>query len=166
MLPPFMLPSRRSTSRWTCACWPFALALSVVTGVLFGLAPALQATKPDLAGAMKEGGRGRPATAARRRLRSALVVVEVALAFILLAGGGLLVRSFFQMMNVELGFDATNVLTLRLPIASDRFATADAADGATCGSSSTRVDARARRARRRGDRRAAAARASTTACRS
>ena len=51
-------------------------------------------------------------------------MIEVALAFILLSGGGLLVRSFFQMMRVELGFDATNVLTMRLPIAGDRFATA------------------------------------------
>ena len=75
---------------------------------------------------MKEGGRGSAGDGGRRRLRSALVVIEVALAFILLSGGGLLVRSFFQMMQVELGFDPTNVLTMRLPIASDRFATPEA----------------------------------------
>ena len=74
---------------------------------------------------MKEGGRGSSGDTGRRRLRSALVVVEVALAFILLAGGGLLVRSFFQMMNLPLGFDATNVLTLRLPIPGDRFPDAE-----------------------------------------
>ena len=72
---------------------------------------------------MKEGGRGSSGEGGRRRLRSALVIVEVALAFILLAGGGLLVRSFFEMMNVALGFDPTNVLTLRLPVANTRFAT-------------------------------------------
>src|SRR5262249_7948440 len=55
-----------------------------------------------------------------------LVVVEMALAFMLLVGSGLLVRSFFRMMNVELGFDATNVLTMQLPIASDRFASPSA----------------------------------------
>src|SRR5262249_52644139 len=73
----------------------------------------------------KEGGRGASGDSGRRRLRSALVVVEVALAFVLLAGGGLLIRSFFQMMNVPLGFDPTNVLTLRLPIAGTRFANPD-----------------------------------------
>src|SRR5262249_55556348 len=100
----------------------FTFALSIVTGVLFGLAPALHATHTDLSSAMKEGGRGSSGDGGRRRLRSALVVVEVALAFMLLAGGGLLVRSFFAMMNVPLGFDPTNVLTMRLPIPNDRFA--------------------------------------------
>jgi putative ABC transport system permease protein len=125
MLPPFSLPSAVKVDI-DVRVLGFALVLSVVTGLVFGLAPALSATKPDLAGAMKEGGRGSSGDGARRRLRSALVVVEVALAFILLAGGGLLVRSFFQMMQVELGFDATNVLTMRLPIASDRFASPSA----------------------------------------
>ena len=125
MLPPFMLPAAVKVEM-DVRVLAFALVLSLVTGLVFGLAPALSATKPDLAGAMKEGGRGSSGDGARRRLRSALVVVEVALAFILLAGGGLLVRSFFQMMQVELGLDATNVLTMRLPVASDRFATPSA----------------------------------------
>jgi putative ABC transport system permease protein len=122
LMPPFTLPRDVSVEMdWRLVS--FTLALSVATGILFGTAPALHATKPDLASAMKEGGRGASGDGRRRRLRSALVVVEVAAAFILLAGGGLLVRSFFQMMNVELGFDATNVLTMRMPIARDRFAT-------------------------------------------
>jgi putative ABC transport system permease protein len=124
MLPPFFLPAAADVQMDTRLLL-FALVLTVTTGLVFGLAPALSATKPDLSSAMKEGGRGSSGDTGRRRLRSALVVVEVALAFILLAGGGLLVRSFFQMMNVPLGFDATNVLTLRLPIASDRFADGD-----------------------------------------
>jgi putative ABC transport system permease protein len=124
MLPPFFLPAVANVVMDT-RLLAFAFVLSVATGLIFGLAPALQATKPDLASAMKEGGRGSSGDTGRRRLRSALVVVEVALAFILLAGGGLLVRSFFQMMNVPLGFDATNVLTLRLPMAGDRFSTGD-----------------------------------------
>jgi putative ABC transport system permease protein len=124
MLPPFFLPSVADV-RMDVRVLAFTLALSVVTGMLFGLAPALQVTSPDLSSAMKEGGRGASGDSGRRRLRSALVVVEVALAFELLAGGGLLIRSFFQMMNVPLGFDPTNVLTLRLPIASTRFGSSD-----------------------------------------
>jgi putative ABC transport system permease protein len=120
ILPPFTLPAAVRVDM-DLRVLAFALALSVATGLVFGLAPALSATKPDLAGAMKEGGRGASGDGARRRLRSALVVTEVALAFILLAGGGLLVRSFFQMMRVELGLDPTNVLTMRLPVANDRF---------------------------------------------
>jgi len=120
MLPPFYLPAVATVAMDTRVL-AFALALSVVTGLAFGLAPALHSSRPDLADAMKEGGRGSAGDGGRRRLRNALVVVEVALAFLLLAGSGLLIRSFFRMMNVPLGFDATNVLTLSLPIASDRF---------------------------------------------
>ena len=121
-LPPFTLPRDVSVAM-DARVLAFTLALSLVTGILFGLAPALHATKPDLVGAMKEGGRGSSGDSGRRRLRSALVVIEVALAFMLLVGGGLLVRSFFRMMDVDLGFNPTNVLTMRLPIANDRFAT-------------------------------------------
>ncbi len=121
-LPPFTLP-RDVTVSMDVRVLGFAMVLSIATGLVFGLAPALSATKPDLSSAMKEGGRGSSGEGGRRRLRSALVVVEVGLAFILLAGGGLLVRSFFEMMNVALGFDPTNVLTLRLPVANTRFAT-------------------------------------------
>jgi putative ABC transport system permease protein len=121
-LPPFTLP-RDVTVSMDVRVLGFAMVLSIATGLVFGLAPALSATKPDLSSAMKEGGRGSSGEGGRRRLRSALVIVEVALAFILLAGGGLLVRSFFEMMNVALGFDPTNVLTLRLPVANTRFAT-------------------------------------------
>jgi putative ABC transport system permease protein len=120
MLPPFYLPAVATVGMDGRALM-FAAALSIATGLAFGLAPALQASRPDLADAMKEGGRGSAGDRGRRRLRSTLVVVEVALAFLLLAGSGLLIRSFFQMMNAPLGFDATNVLTLSLPIAPDRF---------------------------------------------
>ena len=102
MLPPFYLPAAIDVEM-DVRVLAFTFALAVTTGIVFGLAPALSATKPDLAGAMKEGGRGAAGDSGRRRLRSALVVVEVALAFILLTGGGLLVRSFFRMMDVELG---------------------------------------------------------------
>jgi predicted permease len=120
IVPPFTLP-RDANVTMDPRVLAFALALSLATGVIFGLAPALHATKPDLSGAMKEGGRGSSADSGRRRLRSTLVVVEVALSFMLLVGAGLLVRSFFQMMRVDTGFDSTNVITAGLPIASSRF---------------------------------------------
>jgi putative ABC transport system permease protein len=99
----------------------FTLALSVFTGILFGLAPAIHATQLDLAGSMKEGGRGASAGGVRQRIRGALVVTEVALAFVLLTGAGLLIRSFFRMQQVDPGFDSTNVITAGLPIPDRRF---------------------------------------------
>jgi putative ABC transport system permease protein len=99
----------------------FGLAVSMLTGLLFGLAPAIHATSPDLVGSMKEGGRGATTGAARKRVRDVLVVAEVALAFLLLVGSGLLMRSFFRLLSVEQGFDSTNVLTMGLPIATSRF---------------------------------------------
>jgi putative ABC transport system permease protein len=120
-LPPFTLP-RDVSVRMDGRVLVFALTLSVVTGILFGLAPALHAARTDLSGAMKEGGRGASGDSGRRRLRSSLVVVEVALAFVLLVGSGLLVRSFFEMMNTDTGFDASNVITMGVPIPNNRFA--------------------------------------------
>ncbi len=122
LVPPFTLP-RDASVTMDARVLAFTLLLSVATGVVFGLVPALHATTPDLTAAMKEGGRGASGDAGRRRFRGALVVVEIALSFVLLVGAGLLVRSFFAMMQVELGFDATNVLTMRVPIASNRFDT-------------------------------------------
>ena len=99
----------------------FALVISVATGLVFGMAPAWQATSPDLAGSMKDGGRGSTGSAARKRLRDVLIVMEVALAFVLLVGSGLMMRSFFRLLNVETGFDSTNVLTMVLPNSPQRF---------------------------------------------
>jgi putative ABC transport system permease protein len=93
----------------------FALAISVLTGLLFGLVPALRVTKPDLAGMMKEGGRGSTQGGARRWLGNSLVVAEVTVAFMLLSGSGLLIQSFFGMQNVDLGFNSSDVLTTSLP---------------------------------------------------
>ena len=98
----------------------FTLALAILTGIVFGLAPALQATRPNLAGCMKEEGRG-ASSGGKQKVRGALVVTEVALAFVLLTGAGLLIRSFFQMQQVDTGFDSTHVLTAGLPIPDKRF---------------------------------------------
>ncbi len=118
MLPPFSLP-READISMDGRVLGFTMALAVLTGIVFGLAPALQATRPNLAGCMKEGGRG--SSSGRHKVRGALVVTEVALAFVLLTGAGLLIRSFYQMQQVDTGFDSTNVLTAGLPIPDKRF---------------------------------------------
>jgi putative ABC transport system permease protein len=99
----------------------FVVGLSVFTGIIFGIVPALKATRPDLTNPIKQGGLGASPGQSSRRFRGALVVAEVALAFILLAGAGLLIRSFFRMQAVETGFDSTNVVTADLPISDRRF---------------------------------------------
>jgi putative ABC transport system permease protein len=102
----------------------FVIVLSVVTGVLFGIVPAFKATKTDLSHSIKQGGLGTSPGHSSKRFRGSLVVAEVALAFALLAGAGLLIRSFFRMQDVATGFDSTNVVTAELPIPDKRFHTA------------------------------------------
>ena len=99
----------------------FALGISVLTGLLFGMAPALQVTTPELANSMKEGGRGATAGASRRHLRDILVIAEVSLAFMLLVGSGLMIRSFFRLISVDTGFDSSNVLSMSLPMSLQRY---------------------------------------------
>jgi putative ABC transport system permease protein len=123
-VPPFSLPSEANIGL-DARVLLFAAGLSVMTGLIFGLAPAIQATHSDLAGSMKEGGRGSGIGAAKHGLRSGLVVTEVALAFLLLVGSGLLIRSFFEMQNVDTGFNAENVITAGLPISEKRFPNPD-----------------------------------------
>jgi len=91
----------------------FAGALSLVTGLLFGLVPALVASRHDLAEAIKTGGQ-RTASGARARLRSGLIVGEVALAVVLTIGAGLLIRSLLKLAQVDPGFRPQHVLTLRI----------------------------------------------------
>ena len=99
----------------------FTAGLILLTGIGFGLLPALQATRPDLQSVLKDTGKGMTTGARRSRLRSGLVVVEVALALVLLAGAGLLLRSFEQLVRVEPGFNPGGLLTLQiwLPVPHD-----------------------------------------------
>src|SRR5581483_11272460 len=85
----------------------FAVAVSILAGILFGLAPAARAGRADVAEALKELGKS-TAGQGRQSLRNALVIAEFALAFVLIAGAGLLGRSFFNLMNVDPGFDSHN----------------------------------------------------------
>jgi putative ABC transport system permease protein len=89
----------------------FALVLSLCTGLLFGLLPALRASRADLGEVMKEGARGTAGGPARERLRGTLIVAEVALSFALLIGAGLLLRSLERLLAVDKGFDAEHVMT-------------------------------------------------------
>ncbi len=92
----------------------FTALLSLVTGVVFGLLPAVQGSRSDLQAVLKDAGRGTSAGGARARLRAGLVVVEVAVALILVAGAGLLLRSFQRLVAVEPGFDPSHTLTMQV----------------------------------------------------
>ena len=90
----------------------FALGATLTTALLAGLLPAWQAASSDPGDALKEGGRGTSASAGTRRARQALLMAEVALSIVLLAGAGLLIRSFLHVQSIDPGLDADSVLTL------------------------------------------------------
>ncbi len=94
----------------------FTASVAVCTSILFGLVPALQSAKPELAASLKEGGRSGTETLARGRLRSALVVTEMALAMVLLVGSGLLLRSLLGLGKVDPGFAKDHVMTFGLDL--------------------------------------------------
>ena len=100
----------------------FNLALSFATGILFGLAPAWQAWKTDVGDTMKEASRSYTG-GGHQRLRGLFVVCEVALTLVLLVGAGLMLRSFTQLQNANPGFDSHNVLTVRVALSDQQYAT-------------------------------------------
>jgi putative ABC transport system permease protein len=102
-----------TVDRWVLG-WTALISLG--SGILFGLAPAWHGTKMDLNNALKEGGRSASESASARRVRSFLVVTEVALAMMLLIGAGLLIRSFVQLQQVRPGFNAEQLLTMQVPL--------------------------------------------------
>lgn len=99
----------------------FALGVSLLTGLLFGLAPALQRSPLNLTETLKEGGRGNAGAAHSRRTRDALVVVEVALALVLLIGAALMVRSFLKLNDVATGIEPRNLLALYISPPGDKY---------------------------------------------
>ena len=120
-LPPDMLPPEANV-RMDYGMLFFTMVIGVLTGILFGLAPALSGTRPDLARSLKESGRT-TAGLAPLRMRTALVVAEVALSFVLLTGASLLIRSFNKLASLNPGVDTTNVLAMDLPIPLTEFTT-------------------------------------------
>jgi putative ABC transport system permease protein len=116
---PSALPGRQEI---TLDAWllGFTLLASLITGVMFGLVPAWQLSGADLRASLQIGeGSAAPGS---QRLRSALVVAEIALALVLLVGAGLLIRSFWRLVNVETGFETRNVLTMQLQLPEKEYA--------------------------------------------
>jgi predicted permease len=109
----------------------FTFAVSLLAGILFGLAPALRAARVDLNSVLKAGGRNTQGDGglgfSRRRLRSLLVAGEVAISLVLLVGAGLLIRSFVRLQNVSPGFDPSGVISMRLGASARRFENRNAA---------------------------------------
>jgi putative ABC transport system permease protein len=99
----------------------FTLCVSILTGVLFGLVPALKVSRVELNQALKEGGRGSAGSLARSRVRSLLVISEVALSLMLLVGAGLLIRSFLTLLSTSPGYDPSRVLTATLDVSRTEY---------------------------------------------
>jgi putative ABC transport system permease protein len=105
----------------------FTLAAALATGIVFGLAPALHLARGNLSTALKEGGRA-TAGAGMARMRGALVVVEIALAMILLVGATLLIRTFANLRAVDPGFEPARVMTVKTSLAAAKYATQEGID--------------------------------------
>lgn len=100
----------------------YALGITLITGVLFGLAPALGATRTNMVDALKEGGQRSGGSASAPRIRNALLIVQVGMAFVLVIAAGLLVRTFYSMLGSNAGFDSTSVVTFELPLPTPKYA--------------------------------------------
>ncbi|HZN01082.1 MAG TPA: ABC transporter permease [Pyrinomonadaceae bacterium] len=98
----------------------FSFGLSLITGLVFGLAPALQSSRLDLNEVLKEGGRNASAGASHR-LRSAMVVTEIALAVVLLVGAGLMMKSLFRLLQTNIGFNPENVMTMTVVLPPSKY---------------------------------------------
>ena len=99
----------------------FTFGAALLTGLVFGLIPALQVSRPNLAEALKSSGRGLAGGASQNRSRSALIIAEIALSLMLLVGAGLILKSFRQLQTVDLGFSPDNVLTVGFSLPTSRY---------------------------------------------
>jgi putative ABC transport system permease protein len=125
LIPDGLIP-REAVIRLNLPVLVFSLAVAMVTALLFGLVPAIQAVRRDLVEPLKDSGKGVSGGFRRGRLRSTLVVVEVALSLMLLVGAGLLMRSFVALQRVDLGLNPDNILVARLPLPRGQYETATA----------------------------------------
>jgi putative ABC transport system permease protein len=101
----------------------FSLGVSLLTGILFGLTPAIRCSRPNLVDALKDGGRGSVGSASGQKMRGWLVAAEVALSVILLTGASLAIRSFAQLLRIDPGFQPQKTLMIQMPLAPKRYAT-------------------------------------------
>jgi putative ABC transport system permease protein len=113
---------RLADARLDASVLLYSLLLCLITGVLFGLVPALQAAGKELHGSLKEGSRGSSEGASRGRLRSLLVVSEMAVALVLMTGAGLLIESFSRLMQINPGFSSANLMTFPLNLPPNHYA--------------------------------------------
>lgn len=102
-------------------CLAFTVGVSILTGLIFGLAPALQVSKPNLSESLKEAGRGSGPAANRNRLRSVLVISEIAMTLVLLVCAGLLIRTVIRLQNVDTGFNAKNILAMNIGLPAIKY---------------------------------------------
>jgi putative ABC transport system permease protein len=124
-IPEGLIP-REAVIRLNVPVLLFSLGVAAATSIVFGLVPALQTARKDLVEPLKDSAKGSGGTFRRRRLNAALVVAEVALSLVLLAGAGLLMRSFVRLQTVDLGLKPENILHARLPLPRGPYRTAAA----------------------------------------
>jgi putative ABC transport system permease protein len=124
LMPSFYMPNeaRIAVNGWVLL---FSFVVSVLTGILFGLAPAIQCTRPNLTDALKDGSRGSGGSNAGRRMRGVLVMAEVAMTVILLAGTSLAVRSFAELLRIDPGFQPERTLMVNVPLPPKQYKTID-----------------------------------------
>ena len=120
LVPPDTVPDESEIALNTPVLF-FTLVVSALTSILFGLAPALHICTRDLANSLRETGRGVAGSIRQALLRQGLVVAEVALSLILLVGASLMIRTFLAMQDVQLGFRADRLLTMRVPLSEQRY---------------------------------------------
>ncbi len=128
IIPPNIIPAE-SVIRMNGPVLLFALAIAMITAILFGLVPALQASRRDLNDSLRDSSKGSSGGTSHANLRNAVVVFEVALSLTLLVGAGLLMRSLAALHEVNLGLLPDHILVARLPLPTDRYKTADQVAG-------------------------------------